>query len=40
MVRTQHVYDSLKAIAEGDSIFMKAVGIVENGDTSKADTIQ
>lgn len=40
MVRTQHVYDSLSAIAKGDSMFMKAVNIVENGnDTIDTDTL-
>jgi len=31
MIRTQHVYDSLVAIARGDTMYFKAVNIVENG---------
>ena len=40
MVRTQHVYDSLKATIEGDSIFQKAVDIAKNGHVDSTDTIQ
>lgn len=39
MVRTQHVFDSLVALASGDSMFLKAVDIVENGDDEEPDTL-